>query len=262
MALLFRHKEILEVARVSGQVTVDQLAEHFGVSRPTIRRDLSELCDSGALTRVRGGAILSAKRANIGYATRRGLAEAEKEAIGRLCAAAVPNDCSLFINIGTTTEAVARALLNHRDLMVITNNLNVANILSENPECEIIVAGGALRRSDGGLVGEATVDFIRQFKVDYAVIGVSAIDEDGALLDYDYREVRVAQAIIGNARATFLVADATKLARTAPVRIGQLSDIDAFFTDEEPPEAIRELCETQGVRLEFVTPQDGSAAST
>ncbi|MEM9140624.1 MAG: DeoR family transcriptional regulator, partial [Pseudomonadota bacterium] len=162
-------------------------------------------------------------------------------------------DCSMFINIGTTTEAVARALRAHRNIMAITNNLNVANILAENEQCEVIVAGGVLRRSDGGLVGEATGDFVRQFKVDYAIIGASALDEDGALLDFDYREVRVAQAIIRNARQSYLVADQSKFTRSAPVRIARLTDLHGFFTDAPPPKSIREICEAASIRLEIAS---------
>ena len=91
------------------------------------------------------------------------------------------------------------------------------------PTSKWSIAGGIVRGSDGGIVGEAAVDFIKQFKVDYAVIGASAIDADGALLDFDYREVKVAQAIIANARHVILVSDSTKFERTAPVRIAHLS---------------------------------------
>ena len=177
------------------------------------------------------------------------LAAEEKERIGRLCADAIPDDASIFINIGTTTEAVARALKNRRDLMVITNNLNVANILAANPHCDVVVTGGMLRRSDGGLVGESTVDMVEQFRTDYAVIGASAIDEDGSLLDFDYREVRVAQAIIKNARKTFLVADSSKFARSAPVRIGKMQDIDQFFTDKPVSPDLQQICDQHGVEI-------------
>ena len=132
MAESFRHQEILGLARASGRVTVEGLAEHFDVTPQTIRRDLGDLCDSGHLRRVHGGAILESGTANLAYDARRGLSAAEKDGIGQLCARAIPNGCSLFINIGTTTEAVARALSGHRDLMAITNNLNVANILGAN----------------------------------------------------------------------------------------------------------------------------------
>jgi DeoR family glycerol-3-phosphate regulon repressor len=249
MALLIRHKEIMEIARQSGRVLVDELADRFDVTPQTIRRDLTELSDQGLLTRVHGGAMLQSGVANLGYDARRGIAAVEKEGIGRICAEAIPDNASLFINIGTTTEAVARALLNHRDILVITNNINVANTLSANPYCEVIVAGGMLRRTDGGLIGEATVGVIEQFKVDYAVIGASAIDEDGTLLDFDYREVRVARAIIENSRKVYLVADSTKLARSAPVRIAGMDEITAFFTDTIKSERLRQVCAHHGVKV-------------
>jgi DeoR family glycerol-3-phosphate regulon repressor len=237
-----RQSRILEIARQLGRVTVDDLAGRFEVSPQTIRKDLNELCDQRLLARVHGGAILSSGIENVGYDARRSIAGEEKEAIGRAAAALIPNNASLFINIGTTTEAVARALVQHSGLMVITNNINVANAMRPYPALEVIIAGGVVRRSDGGIVGEAAVDFIRQFRVDYAIIGVSAIDEDGSLLDYDYREVRVAQAIIGNARHVVLVADATKFKRAAPVRIAHLSQINSFVTDRCESPAIRVIC--------------------
>lgn len=253
MALSLRQQEILEIARVQTRVSVEELVSRFAVTPQTIRKDLNELCDSKVLSRVHGGAMIASGVANVGYEQRRNTAPDEKQRIGELCAAEIPDNASLFINIGTTTEAVARALTNHKGLLVLTNNLNVANILLQHSDCEVIIVGGMLRRSDGGVIGEATVDFINQFKVDYAVIGASAIDEDGALLDYDYREVRAAQAIIENARQTFLVADKMKLERTAPVRIAHFSQISAFFTDKITSEKLRKICTQHGV---FVS--DGS----
>jgi len=261
VALQIRHKEIMEAARETGRVLVDDLAAQFGVTPQTIRRDLSELCDRGLLVRVHGGAMLKSGFANLGYEARQGMLVEEKERIGRLCAAAIPDNASLFINIGTTTEAVAQALMNHRDILVITNNINVANTLAANPHCEVIVAGGMLRRSDGGLIGEATAGFIKQFKVDYAVIGASAIDEDGTLLDLDYREVQVARAIIDNARRTYLVADSSKLDRTAPVRIAGMDRISAFFTDTVKSDRLRQVCALHGVAVHSLDAAEDDASA-
>ncbi len=244
-----RHAAILQIAKQVGRVTVDDLAARFEVSPQTIRKDLNDLCAKRQLARVHGGAILSSGVENVGYDARRLIASAEKEAMGRAAAALIPDNAALFINIGTTTEAVARALLQHVGLMVITNNLNVASLMRPYSQIEVVVAGGVVRSSDGGIVGETAVDFIRQFKVDYAVIGVSAIDHDGALLDYDYREVRVAQAIISNAREVILVGDATKIERTAPVRIGHLSQVDIFVTDRLSDARIRKICADSDVRV-------------
>ena len=249
MLLTPRQDDILAIAKANGRVTVDELAARFSVTPQTIRKDLNDLCDSRALTRVHGGAVFPTGNENVQYEARRAIAAAEKQAIGRTAAGIIPDNSSLFINIGTTTEAVGEALLEHRGLMVITNNVNVANRLRLSPGIEVVIAGGVVRHSDGGIVGEAAVDFIRQFKVDFAVIGVSAIDEDGVLLDFDFREVKVAQAIMSNARHVILVSDSSKFERTAPVKIGHISQVHTFMTDRCPSERIRNVCLENDVRL-------------
>ncbi len=247
--LLPRQMDILDIARREGRVDVESLAAHFDVTPQTIRKDLNDLCGLEKLHRVHGGAVFPSDTVNLAYLARRGIAAEGKERIAQVVAGLIPDGASLIINIGTTTEQVARALSRHQRLMVITNNLNVATILSSAAGVELVVSGGMIRKSDGGIIGAAAVDLIRQFKVDFAIIGTSAIDEEGALLDYDYREVRVAQAILGQARHRILVADATKFERRAPVQIGHLSDIDTFVTDASPPAGIAELCKAANVEL-------------
>jgi DeoR family glycerol-3-phosphate regulon repressor len=100
-----------------------------------------------------------------------------------------------------------------------------------------------------GIIGEATIDFINQFKVDFGIIGISGIDEQGCLLDFDFREVRAARAIIDNSRQVFLVTDHTKFGRNAMVRLGQLSEIDALFTDKRPPDPLLEILKDHQVAL-------------
>ncbi|MEM5491605.1 DeoR/GlpR family DNA-binding transcription regulator [Hoeflea sp. AS16] len=249
MYLAPRHSEIVELAKTEGRVLVDDLASRFEVTPQTIRKDLNDLCERQLLTRIHGGAVIPSSTQNMEYAQRGKIAAAEKQAIGIAAAALIPDNASLFINIGTTTEAVSQALLRHGRLMIITNNINVANRMRPYTQFEVVIAGGVVRASDGGIVGEAAVDFIRQFKVDYAVIGTSAIDPDGALLDYDFREVKVAQAIIANARQVILVADSTKFERTAPVRIGHLEQVDTFVTDQCPDDRVRKICREFDVEL-------------
>ena len=239
--LSHRQTEILNLARATGRVMVEDLARRFEVSAQTIRKDLNDLCDQRSLTRIHGGAIIASGVENLAYEARRFVAAEEKRAIGAAAAARIPNGCSLFINIGTTTEEVASALTSHEDMLVITNNLNVAVLLSDNPSFEVIVAGGVVRRRDRGVIGEATIDFIKQFKVDFGIIGISGIDLDGTLLDFDYREVRVSQAIIANSRKVLLVTDHSKFGRNAMVRLGPISEVDMLFTDRSPPEAMAEL---------------------
>ena len=247
--LTHRQAEILNIARASGRVMVEELARRFEVSAQTIRKDLNDLCERRSLTRIHGGAIIASGVENLAYEARRFVAAEEKKAIGAAAASLIPNGCSLFINIGTTTEEVASALTSHEDLLVITNNLNVAMLLYRHPRIEVVVAGGTVRRADGAVVGSTATQLIGQFKVDYAIIGASAIDEEGALLDFDFREVKVAQAIIANARQVILVADATKFERTAPVRIGHLSQVDTFITDRCEIDTVHRICRDNEVTL-------------
>jgi DeoR family transcriptional regulator, glycerol-3-phosphate regulon repressor len=254
-----RQADILALARDIGRLEVEALAARFEVTPQTIRKDLNELCDQGLLQRYHGGAMMPSGIANLAYESRRALATDAKRRIGLKAASLIPNDCSLLINIGTTTEQVAMALRAHRGLMVITNNMNVVNILRGYPEIEVIVAGGLLRHSDGGIVGAPAVEFLRQFKVDYAIIGASAIDGDGSLLDFDYREVEVSRKIVESSRRVVLVADSLKYARSAPVRIGHISDVDHFVTDAPPPEALLRICQENDVTVDLAEEPAGEA---
>lgn len=246
MSQTLRHPQIMALAQRNGSVSVDDLAQHFGVTVQTVRRDLTELAEAGQLERVHGGAILPSRTANIRYEERRALQQSAKQNMARACAQHIPNDVCLFLNIGTSTEAVARALLQHKNIMVVTNNMNVAHILTHKPDCDIFLTAGQVRRSDGGVVGNLATDTIAQFKFDIAVIGCSALDQDGDLLDFDIQEVSVSQAILRHARKTFLVADHSKFARRAPARIASLSQIDTFFTDAPLAPALAQHCHDWG----------------
>jgi len=244
-----RQALLLDEVRERGSVTVEALAEQFGVTLQTVRRDVKLLADAGLLARFHGGVRLpSSTTENIAYRQRQHLNRRAKRRIARAVAAAVPPGCSLVINIGTTTEAIAQELLQHRGLRVITNNLNVAAILSDNPDCEVIVAGGIVRARDRGIVGEATIDFIRQFKVDIGLIGISGIEDDGSLRDFDYREVKVARAIIEHSREVWLAADHSKFGRPAMVELARLDELDLLFTDAPPPAPFPELLGEAGVQ--------------
>ncbi|WP_041675941.1 DeoR/GlpR family DNA-binding transcription regulator [Ramlibacter tataouinensis] len=247
-----RQIKLLNVVRLRGAATVEELADTLGVTLQTVRRDVQRLADAGLLARFHGGVqVPSSTVENIAHQQRESLNAAGKAAIARAVAGQVPNGCSLVINIGTTTEAIARALLHHTGLRVITNNLNVAAILSGNPQCEVIVAGGVVRTRDRGIIGEATADFIRQFKVDIALIGISGIEADGSLRDFDYREVKVAQTIIQQSREVWLAADHSKFNRPAMVELATLPQIDRLFTDRAPPEPFPTLLADAGVRCDI-----------
>src|ERR1700735_2030147 len=135
-----RQNAIVGLSRTVGRVTVEELAARFEVTPQTIRRDLNELCDLRVLSRTHGGAVIASSVENLAYEARRFIAATEKRAIGAAAAALIPNECSLFLNIGTTTEEVANALKNHQNLLIVTNNLNVVTALYHYTNIEVISA--------------------------------------------------------------------------------------------------------------------------
>lgn len=165
----------------------------------------------------------------------------ERRRVAHLLTQHIPDRASLLMHSGTITEELARALLNHNGLRVITNNLRVATIMSMNSSFEVIVAGGLVRSQDHSITGEEVTDFIGRFKADFGIIDIPAIDHDGALLESDYHDARLARAIIANSRRTLLAADYSKFGCNALVRLGDLSQIDALFTDRPLPKPISGL---------------------
>jgi len=225
------------------------MAESVGVSTQTIRRDVIFLNDQNLLQRYHGGAGIPAGKDRLSYTHRQVRLAEEKQWIGNAVAAEIPSGATLFVDIGTTMEAVARALVSHQGLTVITNHMSVASILSENTDFDIILTGGMIRKRDRALTGEATSDFLQKFRVGYAVFGIGAIDGDGHMLDYDYREVHVSQAAMGISKRKFAAADHSKFNGDAMMRFAHVSEIDAFFTDTAPPDEIRAQIGANDVEL-------------
>ncbi len=247
-----RHEQIIALIKSNGFATVEEMAKQFNVTPQTIRRDINFLDEDGYVSRYHGGAGLGVSTENVDYRHRKELLLNEKQSIARTAAAMIQENTSLFMNIGTTTEYVAEELVNLRKkLRIITNNLNVAGIMSKNDDFEVIVAGGIVRSRDGGITGEAAVKFIRQFKVDVGIIGISGIDLDGTLLDFDFREVYVARSIIENSRKVFLVTDHSKFSRNAMVKLGHIKEIDTLITDETPPEPLLDVIRNNDVELKI-----------
>ncbi|MCP5086729.1 MAG: DeoR/GlpR transcriptional regulator [Rhodobacteraceae bacterium] len=244
-----RQDLILQAIRKDGFVEVETLAAEYAVTTQTIRKDLAELCDRGLAARTHGGARRVVSVSNHGYEARRAQRSAEKEAIARAAAALIPDNCSIFLNIGTTTEQVAQALGGHKGLVIISNNVNIISSFIGSKVRELILVGGAVRQDDGAIVGEDAVEFIGRYKADYAIIGTSALDDDGAVLDFDAREVAVSRAILRNARMKILVADSSKFDRSAPVRICDVAELDYIVTDGGAPKSFITAAKNGGAKV-------------
>lgn len=249
-----RQETIIRHVRDKGFASIESMAESFGVSAQTIRREIIRLSERNLLQRYHGGAGLPAGRESLAYSNRRVRNSEAKRRLAETLAREIPNGASLFLDIGTTVEAVARALVRHSGLRVITVHILVAALLCEHTDFEIILAGGLVRNRDRAVTGEETSEFLRRFRVNFGIFSAGAVDADGQVLDYDYRDVQVSRIAMEISRKRFLAVDGNKFGADAMVRIADLSEIDAVFSDAAPPPAIAERIARQGARL--VLPPD------
>ena len=235
-----RHERIIELIRKNGFMPIEELARVLEVTPQTIRRDINQLCEENILRRYHGGATLNDTQDSLVLLNQKNKRQTEKAHIADLIAAQIPDGASLFMSIGNTIEAVAMALIkNCNNLRIITNNIHVAAIVSGRTDYTVIITSGVVRPVDGGVTGVATVDFINQFKADYAILSAASIETDGSLLDFDFKEVSVMQAMMHNARTRYLALDHSKIGRSALVRMGNITEFDVVFVDEEPSDGLK-----------------------
>ena len=230
-----RHSEILTLLHQRGFVSIGAMADSFQVSEQTVRRDLMALDRQGLITKFHGGAGLPLGPSDVNYEDRKTKFTEEKRLIAAAVARRIPENATIFIDIGTTMEAVAEALLGHERLTVITTHLSVAMTLSRRSEFQILLAGGVLRHRDHSTTGEATREFLERFRVDYGIFGIGAIDEDGGMLDFDFRDIGVTETAFRISKRCFAALDHSKFKAEGVVRVGHVSDIDTIFTDQLPP---------------------------
>lgn len=244
-----RRMAILAIVREQGFATIEALARQFGLSAQTVRRDIVHLDAEGLLHRFHGGAGVREGHVRLGYAEKRGVAADAKDRIGRAAASLIADGDAIFLDVGTTVEAVARALRGHRGLRVFTNSLPAATILADGGDTELFVLGGTVRGVDGSLVGDATTAAIAGFRFDHAVIGFSGCEPDGTLLDFDLHKVAVKQAAIRRSRRVIAVGTADKFQRSAPVAVAGFDALTHLVTDAAPPPALAEAAAAGGVEL-------------
>ena len=248
-----RQDQIINLVRDRGYASIEMMAERFDVAQQTVRRDVIYLSQKGLLQRHHGGAGLPSGLESLAYSNRKIRNAQQKSLIGTAIAAQIPNGASLFIDIGTTMEAVAVALTGHEGLRVITNHIGVVSIFCENTDFEIIISGGLVRNHDRAVTGETTTEFLRQFRVGYGIFGIGSITDDGQLLDYDYRDAQASRAALQISRHKIAAADHSKFNGDAMMPFVHVSEMNDLFTDQAPPLAISDAIKRGGTEL-FIAP--------
>lgn len=245
-----RLQRILQIIQKNGHATAGDLARSFGVSEITIRRDLSELDERGFVHRAHGGAIISSPASIESPIIQRLVQEKEcKEAIAREAAALIKDGESIFIGSGSTAAYVARHLINHKHLTVVTNALNVSTEFATAPNITVVVLGGMMRHEELSLIGHIAEQSLREVMFDKVIIGIPAIDLKFGLTNDYLPEVITDRTILNHAREVILVADHAKCGRVASAFVSPLSRVNTFITDNQTPLDFLEGVRAQGVKV-------------
>lgn len=240
-AITERQARIVEIVSEQGFATIENLARSFGVSSQSVRRDIIRLDADGHLQRFHGGVGVREPSVRMGYAEKRNVATDAKQRIAEKAASLIPDGAVVFLDVGTTVEAVANALREKRGLRVFTASLAAAGVLAGLPGIDLFVIGGFVRGVDGSIAGETTLSTLARFQFDYAVIGFSGIDRDGTLMDYDLEKIAVKQAAIDRSGHTLVVGDSSKFRKSAVVRFGTRAGSLTFVTEAPPPAHVAQL---------------------
>ncbi|RGP35756.1 DeoR/GlpR family DNA-binding transcription regulator [Pseudotabrizicola alkalilacus] len=229
-----RHGAILKLLEDRGPLSVTALADTLEVSAETLRRDVRALADAGAVVRVHGAVGLAGQMGEAPFHRRMRENAGPKQAIARAMAAQIADGDSLMLDTGTTTSFLARELLGHRRLTVVTNSSDIARTLATVNGNRVFMAGGELRGDSGASLGASALEFIRDFAVQHAIISAGAVDASG-VMDFDLQEAEFARAVLACGARRVVVTDATKFGRRGFIRVSGFDLVDEIVTDSAPP---------------------------
>jgi DeoR family transcriptional regulator, glycerol-3-phosphate regulon repressor len=233
-----RQTLIVERVQHQGFVTIDALARDLSVSAQTVRREIIRLDELGVVQRFHGGAGRSGSGERLSYEVKQTREAEAKRRIGVAMAAMVRTGQSVFLDVGTTAEATAAALLALPSLTVVTASAANARILTANPHIEVILTGGRMVGPDLSMAGPIALRTVSSYRFDWAIIACSGIDAHGAVLDFDADKIAVKQCAMEKAGMKVLIADSGKFARSALLEIADIAAFDFIVTNEALPEVL------------------------
>ena len=243
-----RHGDILKLLEAEGSSSVGAIARALGVSAETIRRDLRPLADAGSVVRMHGAVGLAGMFGEPPFARRMRENAAAKTAIARHLAATIRDGDTLMLDTGTTTSFLARALVAHRRLTVVTNSSDIARTLATRNGNRVFMAGGELRPDSGAAFGASAIEFVARFQVRHAIISAGAIDAEG-VMDFDLHEAEFARTVLACGERRIVVSDASKFGGRGFVRVCGFGSLDLVVTDRAPPTPIATALTAAGGRV-------------
>ena len=244
-----RHADILKIIQEEGTITITRLAEKLGVSLETVRRDVKPLARDGSVLKMHGAIGLPSVVGEAPFERRMREQADAKRTIARLVAATIHDGESVMLDTGTTTSFLARELLNHRRLTVVTNSSDIARTLATVNGNKVYMAGGELRSDLGASFGVSAIEFVSRFSVDHAVITAGAVDAQHGIMDYVLEEAEFARVVLTRGKRSVVVTDHTKFGRQGLVQVCGFDAFGELATDLPPPREIASAVEKAGARL-------------
>ena len=244
-----RHSDILRLLQQDGTVSISDLAKRLDVSLETVRRDIKPLTSSGTVVKMHGAVALPSILGEAPFEKRMRENSDAKKAIAVTMAATIRDGDSIMLDTGTTTSYLARELLGHRRLTVVTNSSDIARTLSTINDNRVYMAGGELRSDNGAAFGVSAIEFISHFTVGHAVITTGAIDAEIGVMDYDLEEAEFARAVVSRGKRAVVITDHTKFGRQGLVRVCEFGALTELLTDRTPPRDIGLALKAAGVSV-------------
>ncbi|QDB79631.1 DeoR/GlpR transcriptional regulator [Georgenia sp. 311] len=243
-----RHRHITKALQSAASVSTMDLARALRVSPETIRRDLIQLEQDGLLRRVYGGAVtLTRQRGSEPSFEERAVIHAEaKRTVGELAADLVADGQTVFIDVGTTAHAAARALALTFRGTVVSHSLLVATEVAKGPEADLLLAPGRLRRGEWSLSGTATHRFIQAMHFDVALLSCGGVDASVGATDFDFDDVEIKRTVARNSERSYILADSSKHGVVGRYAIGDWYDVNGLVTDLAPPDGLHNAIRAAG----------------
>jgi DeoR family transcriptional regulator, glycerol-3-phosphate regulon repressor len=243
-----RHGRILEILDTEGTVSISTLAHRLRVSAETVRRDLRPLAARGTVVRMHGAVGLAGSEGEAPFQRRMSENAEAKQRIARAAAATIRNGDSLVMDTGTTTSFLARALLGHERLDIVTNSTDIARTLSGRRGNRVYLVGGRVNGDSGAVLGAEATLAVTGFRAEHAIISTGGISERG-VMDFDPDEGAFARAVLACGRRRMVVSDSGKFGREALVIVCDLGGIDDLVTDASPPADLAKAMALADVRV-------------
>lgn len=250
------HGAILKLLDERGTLSVSDLSQALGVSSETARREVRRLEAAGQAVRMHGAVGLAGQTGEAPFDRRMRDNAAAKRAIAAAAAEGIADGDTLMLDTGTTTSFLARALLNHRRLTVVTNSSDIARTLATVNGNRVFMAGGELRGDSGAALGASALAFVRGFAVQHAIISAGAVDQSG-IMDFDLMEAEFARTVLDCGERRLLVTDATKFTRRGVIRVAGFDGIDRIVTDAPPPDPVAAAMASAGVQVKLAAKDHG-----